>query len=306
MKSAIPYPVMRFAAIVSLLIAGFFLLPRSFAGDEPQVPVGIGGDGVVVALFDTGVNYTLPEIANRLARDGEGLIIGFDFHDDDFQPFDALPGDTRSEPRRHGTTVASILLREAPGARLAPYRFKAGDPVSFARMVAHAALGPTRIVCMSLGGRKREDWELFHQAVEANPQILFVVSAGNDGANVDDRPLYPPSFGLANILVVAATDTFGRFMADANWGPETVDISAPAERIQALDFSGALSRASGSSFAAPRIAALAARILQSNENLDTAALKARVLALAGPNPSERKRRTKHGWIADPATVAFTD
>lgn len=295
-------PLSRICAWI-LIIA---LTTIAHAQEKPEVPIGVPSGDVVVALFDTGVNYTLPGIAERLARDGEGLIIGFDFEDGDLKPFDAKPGDTSDPPRRHGTTVASILLAEAPTARIAPYRYKAGDPSSFAHMVAHVAFTPARIVAVPLGGHKKEDWEQFRTAAEANPQLLFIVSAGNDGQNIDRHVLYPAAFGLDNVLVVAATDPFGRFASDANWGVNTVHLATPAERIAALDFSGAQITASGSSFAVPRIAALAARILTSRPDIDASQLKDKLLDLAGPNPAERRSRTKYGWIADPAKVSVRD
>ena len=38
--------------------------------------------------------------------------------------------------------------------------------------------------------------------------ILFVVSAGNDGENIDSNPVYPAALALTNIIVVTSGDEF--------------------------------------------------------------------------------------------------
>lgn len=272
---------------------------------EPKVPAGVSPPGVPVALFDTGVNYTLPQISARLSRDGEGDLIGYDFDDEDLKPFDRVPvpAGAPAQNRYHGTSVASILLKEAgKSALVQPYRFKGGIPQSFAGMVAHTALTPARIVAMPLGGYRREDWEQFHQAAKLNPQILFIVSAGNDGRDIDRLPVFPASFDLDNILVVTATDDFGRYPTDSNWGEKAVDISCPAQGLEGFDNTGADAKFSGSSYAVPRIAALAARLAMRDRKLDAAALKAKIIKLAGPSPGSRTKRVKYGWIANPALI----
>src|SRR5262245_64323105 len=79
---------------------------------KPPLPPGRDPGGVAVALIASGVDYTLPEVARGLARDGEGDLIGFDSLDNDNRPF----GDGG------GTRVAVALLDKATGARLAPVR----------------------------------------------------------------------------------------------------------------------------------------------------------------------------------------
>ncbi|MEL6375337.1 MAG: S8 family serine peptidase [Pseudomonadota bacterium] len=268
---------------------------------EPAVPTAYRDPGgVAVAHIDTGVNYTLPAIAAGLARDGEGELIGYDFHDDDLKPFDARPGDTRPRPQRHGTLVASILLREAPGVRLIPLRYKAKAPPSFAQALAFAARSPARIVMMSLGSAKAADWALFERALTQLPDLLVVVSAGNDGRDLDRTPLYPASLKRPNLLVVTAANPDGSLPASANWGRNTVDVSVPAEGVQALNFDGAKVRVSGSSFAVPRVAALAARIEAARPNVSVPALRAAVVREAVANPTGRDSRLRAGFIADPA------
>lgn len=292
----------RHARLLLCAVLAFYMVStNAIAGPgEPALPEGRDPGGVAVALIDSGVNYTLPHIAKVLARDEKGALLGYDFADDDRLPFDIVPGRKGPIQLHHGTSVASILAAEAPRARLVPYRYRANDYESFARIVEHIAKGPAQIAVMALGGYREADWQAFRRAALAHPEILFVISAGNDGHNLDEKPVYPAAFRLANSIVVTSTDDFGRIPGDSNWGVETVDISTPGEQLTTRDHLGALKKASGSSYAVPRIAALAARLKAENESWTTGELKQAVVGLAAPSPGERRPRTRYGWIANPA------
>lgn len=281
----------------------------SFDGDPPQprtpeplnppVPPGTDPGGEAIAVIDSGINYTLPGFAARLARKNSGEILGFDFHENDRRPFDLDPARPVYFPNRHGTAVASIILREAPDARLIPVRYPARNPGGFAEIVKYIAAGPARIVAMSLGGSKKAEWTALETAIAGNPDILFIVSAGNDGRDIDKSPVYPASFDADNILTVTSTDSFGKLPAESNWGKSSVDIAVPGERIDVTDHRGARARASGTSYAVPRVAALAVRIAAREPGWTAAEIKAAIVALTAPLPSPG-RAIRHGWIPNPA------
>ena len=85
---------------------------------NPPVPAGDDPPGIPIGLVDSGVNYLLPEIASRLARTPDGEILGYDYWDLDQRPFDALPSLDPFFPEHHGTPTASLVLEEAPVAKL--------------------------------------------------------------------------------------------------------------------------------------------------------------------------------------------
>lgn len=267
---------------------------------NPPVPPGQDPGGVTVAQVDSGVNYLLPEIAARLARDAAGRILGYDFWDQDDRPFDGDTGRSPFFPIRHGTPVASLLLAEAPRVRLIPYRYPRPDMRRMADVVAAAAAGGAAIVALPMGSTSRVEWEDFARAAAAHPELLFVVSAGDDGRNIDETPLYPASLPLENMIVVASADAFGRLAPGANWGPAGVDLMVPAERVEVIDFRGARGVSSGSSFAVPRVAALAARLKAAHPDWRTEELKRAVLARAVPPLERGAARVAVGWIPNPA------
>jgi hypothetical protein len=106
---------------------------------NPPIPEGKDALGTTVAVIDSGVNYLLPVIAHRLARDAEGQPLGFDFWDMDARPFDSHPVCSVFFPQRHGTRTASIIVREAPDTRLVFYRYPRGDMARMRELIAHAA-----------------------------------------------------------------------------------------------------------------------------------------------------------------------
>ena len=267
---------------------------------NPPVPSGEDPGGVLVAQIDSGVNYLLPEIAGRLARDAQGEILGYDYWDLDDRPFDLDTGRSPFFPIRHGTTVASVLLREAPAARLLPYRYPRPDLERMETLLDDAAEKGADIVMMPLGSRKSEDWAAFAEAAARHKDTLFIISAGNDGQDIDAQPLYPAVLSLDNIIVVTSSDSFGRLAEGSNWGRESVDLMAPGEGIEVIDHRGARGTTSGSSFVVPRVAALAARLLESNPTWRAKELKEAIRQRTGPSLERGGSRVKWGWLPNPA------
>ena len=261
-------------------------------------PAGVDPGGVRVALVDSGLAYDLPRFRDRLARDGEGKPLGYDYWDLDPWPYDGDVSRGPFLPIRHGTAVASILAREAPDAALVPFRYPRPDMSRMGELVARAVQTGVRILAMPLGSRSAADWRIFESALRGH-DILAVVSAGNDGRDIDREPVYPAALELENIVTVTSADAFGRLASGSNWGRTNVDVMLPAENLEIVDFRGASGRASGSSYAVPRLAALAARILARDPGLSATMLKARILACAIPSPYEREGVVAAGWIPDP-------
>jgi hypothetical protein len=257
------------------------------------------GPATAVAIMDAGVNYLLPFIGDRLARDADGEILGFDYWDLDRRPFDANPVRSPFFPQRHGTQTASLLLREAPLADLIPYRYPRPDMTRMTELIDDAAAVGAVVLNMSLGSNRAEEWRAFEEAAAAHPEMLFVVSAGNNGRDIDSQPVYPASMELENMLVVSSADTSGRPAQGSNWGRKSVDLLVPAEEMLVTDFYGLPRVVSGSSYAAARISALAACLLESNPEWRAAELKTAIVELAEAPSGEDTAYSAYGFVADP-------
>lgn len=265
---------------------------------EAPWPPGQDLGGPRIALIDSGLAYDLPIYRDRLARNTRGEPLGYDFWDDDPLPYDGDTSRGAFLPIRHGSAVASILVREAPSAALVPFRYPRPEMARMGEVVEHAAKAGAAIVAMPLGSRRPSDWTAFANAMRKHSEILAIVSAGNDGEDIDRSPIWPAVLKLDNIITVTSSDGFGRLAPRANWGKTSVDIMLPAENLDVIDFRGATGKASGSSYAVPRLAALAARLLQADPSLQISSLRAEIFARAVPSPYEDDV-VAIGWIPDP-------
>lgn len=274
-------------------------LSPSGAGELLDAPVPAAPDpgGVAVAQVDSGVNYLLPGIASRLARDPDGAALGYDWWDMDPRPFDQNPSRSAFFPQRHGTRTASLLLEEAPFARLIPYRYPRADMSRMASVVEAAAKAGARLMLLSMGSNDRAEWDAYARAVRQHPEMLFIVSAGNDGRDLDRDPVYPAALRLANQLTVTSSENDGPLARGSNWGRDSVDLLIPAERVLVTDFDGRRIFASGASYAVARVGALAACLLAAHPQWRAKELREAILAQA--RPAGVKGWSAHGFLPDP-------
>ena len=251
--------------------------------------------GIKVAIVDTGVNYNLDFIADKISRIDESNLTGYDFEDDDSLPYDIDTGRSVFFPMHHGTSVSSIILREAPMSELVVYRFPRSEMCKFENLIEHISVNKIKIVNLSMGSVNKDDWQCFYKAAKSNKNILFFVSAGNDGKNIDFEKIYPASFDLENIIVVTSSDISGNLAQGSNFGSVSVDFLIPGEQIPVIDHRGVKTNASGSSFAVPRAVAMAIRILSNNTNANILDIKSKLISRAILS----NEKVKYGWIPDP-------
>jgi subtilisin family serine protease len=262
---------------------------------NPAPPSGQPNPGCLrVGVLDSGVNYALSQIAERLAYDGAGRMIGHDFWENDERPYDygfqdfvRDPRISAFNPRHHGTGVASILLRDAPdrGICLAAYRYNPGDrDGKIGDIVDRLAAEAIKIVV--LASSRERPWPEFKAALEKQTGLLVVVAAGNHGRDLGQRPLYPPAYRLPNVIVVGATDSGGALWPQSNHGAG-VDVAVPAVNLPGFDHSGASRSLTGTSLAAPRVAALAAILWRAQPRLSASEVRTAVLGLADKEISRR-------------------
>ena len=196
--------------------------------------------GKVVAVLDTGVNASHPDLAANIWRDAAGKC-GYDFVNNDDDPEDDAA---------HGTHVAGIIGavgNNALGVCGVAWNVKimavkvlnslgsgtTADVVrGFEWILAKKKEGVDVVaVNASLGGGPYSEIEKLAIAALGNENIILVAAAGNDGNNNDAFPEYPASYNLPNILSVAATDKNDNLAGFSNYGKGTVDLAAPGAGI---------------------------------------------------------------------------
>jgi hypothetical protein len=195
---------------------------------KPPVPPHRDPGGVAIALFGSGIDYTLPAIAARLARDGEGEPIAWDFGDGGRHPFDRERGGASAIAGGDATAIASLILAEG-SARLVPVRIPPGQLELLAQAVGFVAQTPARVVVLPMWSADAASWQQFRAAASHFKAVLFIAAAG-EGA--DPATLYPAALGLDNVLTVTAGSAsagsagFGGAQRTLTGGPLAAAISA--------------------------------------------------------------------------------
>jgi hypothetical protein len=164
---------------------------------KPKVPPGVDPGGVAIAIIGSGLDYTDPEIARRLARDGEGEIIGWDLVDGDNRPYSRAGGDVPADGS-DGTHLVKMLLSTYAHARLVPVRMTSLDPPALAQAIRFVMRTPARIVALPVLSAATHGW--LRQRAEQASQMLFI-AATSDEAMPGAGPLRATP---GNLVTVAA------------------------------------------------------------------------------------------------------
>lgn len=217
------------------------------------------GTGATVAVVDTGVDASHPRLAGRIAPGG------FDFFSNDANPADVGDGIDNNnngaidEFVGHGTLVAGIAARVAPGAMILPIRVMGtdGECTTFllSQGIFHAIDLQARVINVSIGVSADPFPLRFAAAEAASRAIVLVAAAGNDDRT--DPPRSPAALVLDGVLGVTATNSVDIRAPFANFGA-WVSLSAPGVAVAGPVPGGGYGSATGSSFSAPLVSGAAA------------------------------------------------
>jgi subtilisin family serine protease len=270
-----------------------------------------GGEGVVVAIVDTGVDATHPALRDRmLVRDG--AVVGHDFVDEDADPSEggAAPDPASTDPNDpnaafgHGTFVAGLVAKVAPRARIMPIRAFRPDGVGtlfdVIQAVAFARDNGAHVVNMSFGAPERLRG-LDALVSKMREGVVFVAAVGNDGTT---ERMFPAS--LDSVVAVAAVDARDLKAPFSNYGRE-VDLAAPGEALVSAYPGARYATWSGTSFAAPIVSATAALVLSQGGEKGRGAARAvtrRLKETAAPIADSLARRLGSGRIDPVAALTY--
>ena len=202
-------------------------------------------------------NSKLKNINDSIAQGA----IGWDFRDDDDQPYDYIDSVfNMSETFDHGTHVAGIASQGTSDISILPLRHPGSEKARYYDSIELAYKRGSRIVNISLGSDDKDYWRSLSKAIEDHPDMLFVVSAGNAGDNLDNSPHYPAAYDHPNMLVVAAVNENNNLSDFSNYSKAKVDLAAPGEDIDSLEPGNIRGKKSGTSMAAPYVTRVAAKV----------------------------------------------
>ena len=234
----------------------------------PQAHELARGGRVLVAVIDSGIDVTSPDLAGDIAGTYDAIGTGLKVHP-------------------HGTAIAGAiaahgrLMGAAPAARILAVRAFSGndrsdDGTSFAIMTGldWAVLHGARIVNMSFAGPL--DPGIGRSLAAAHDKgVVLVAAAGNKGAK--SPPLFPAAD--RNVIAVTSTDLHDQLPAFANRGPY-VAVAAPGVDLMLLAPNGTLQFSSGTSFSAAYVSGTVALMLERKPGLAPDALRQALTASA--------------------------
>lgn len=267
------------------------------------------GTGVIVAVIDTGVDYTHEDLKDNMWKntgedwnpdgtpgndeidnDGNGYV-------DDYYGINAI--DNSGDPmddHNHGTHCAGIIAAVGNnGVGVSGICWSA--QIMALKFIASGGTGSTSdaIECIEYGIAQGVDvmsnsWgssnysqslqDAVDQAEDAG--ILFLAAAGNFSADNDTQPFYPANLENDNVISVAATDQNDSIASFSNYGLYTVDVAAPGDAIYSTVIGDSYSYMGGTSMACPLVSGIAALLMTSNPGLTHYQVKGRILRTVDP------------------------
>jgi len=277
--------------------------------DGPQAwDLTTGSDNVVIAIIDTGIDYTHPDLAGNIwtnpgeipgnGRDDDGNGYVDDVHGYDFANNDGDPRDDQS----HGTHVAGTIGGTANnGIGVAGVNWDV--QLMALKFLDSSGSGSTAdaLEAIDYATKMKRDYGInivatnnswgggfyssaMKNAIEAGGDagILFVAAAGNSSFNSDLLPSYPAGYDSDAIISVAATDHNDQMASFSNYGRSSVDLGAPGAEIYSTVLNGRYDSYSGTSMATPHVAGVVGLLAAYDPQASIAQIKAAILNGADP------------------------
>ena len=244
-------------------------------------------DSVVVAVVDTGIDYTNDEIKNVIWKNSDETENGSDsdengYTDDTIGWNFTNSGNNPYDDNGHGTAIAGVLAAADDNTgvvgiasdidiKLMPV--KALDSEGESTMstliqgIVYADNNGADICNCSWGGESGMA-DIFNNMIMEN-----VIVAGNESKNIDRLTYTPASFSEDNLITVGSIEWDGSLSWFSNYGTKKVEMCAPGAAIYTTAVGGGYTCEWGTSFSAPYVAGVAALAKAAAGNIDGKGLK---------------------------------
>ena len=278
-----------------------------------------GDDDIVVAVLDSGVDYTHSDLINNIwirpvsIERYEDRQIG---SIEDLHGYNAIEnsGDPMDE-NGHGTHCAGIIGAEGGNGigisgvnwhvKIMPLKFMnkngfgttkdAIEAINYVINRKRAGVN-VRVISASWGStmRSRALEDVIKKAYEAD--ILFVAASGNATADTDRNPHFPASYKLGNVISVAALNRNDELASFSNYGAKSVHIAAPGANILSTWLGDEYESRSGTSMATPVVSGVAALVLAKRPRISVDDLRSLLLNSFDKVPSLNGKTSTGGRI----------
>lgn len=193
----------------------------------------------VVALIDTGVDYTHPDLVENMWENTTSLPgkCGYNFIDDNADPMDEIG---------HGTHCAGIIAAKVNNeigiagmshqTKIMALKHidesgegKVNQAIAAYQYVLDAKKEGVNIVAICNAWGSKENPKALEDIIVAAGEagIISVCAAGNSGLDLDQDKIFPPGYNLPYTIVVGASTPNDEIASFSNYGKYTVDVLAP-------------------------------------------------------------------------------
>ena len=233
------------------------------------------GHGVRIAIIDSGVDSTHPDLRGKISEavearaDGKRIL------------FDTGTG---GDSAGHGTACAAIIAKIAPDADISSIKVLGagghGDGHAFLAGLEYAINRKFRLINLSLGTTKPQFFAPLHDLLDRAYLAGCIVVAA---ANNLPYPSFPSVFSSSLISVIKSSE-IDPFKFGFRYG-EVIELTAPGVNIRAAWPGGGYRNLTGNSFACPHIVGVVARLLEVEPDLTPFQVKTLLYEIAKKNMS---------------------
>lgn len=256
-----------------------------------------GSKNVKIAVIDTGVDYTHPDLKDQMDVNTAELngkagvdddkngyiddIYGYDFANKDGDPQDG---------HGHGTHCAGVIGAShnsigvagvMADVKIVGIKFLtdagSGETIDAIAAIDYAIKRGVQVMSNSWGGGEKE--QSLEDAIKSAEAagITFVAAAGNESADNDSTASYPANYEVSNVISVGSFTSAGGKSSFSNYGLKSVHVTAPGSAILSTYKKGGYTSMSGTSMATPHVAGVVGLLLSQEPGLTPAQIRERLV-----------------------------